>query len=275
MIVLLGTSNMIGGHDQNHTDPNTMLHSILAEELCCDVINLATPGRGVERYMSNLLYAKKKYNPVLAICELYIDRTFNNFWFPTANTMTLHKQNANTINEAFVEERSSFAKDKIDHRYIQSRINRNTESKKDMQEFAKKNALAESVPVGKLLSNYRESCVYIDEDYLCALRTIDAMCCVDTLADILGIHILYVALFEPAVAFNQQFINTLPVDRFLNRHFAIPKGVDAVLSTQCNGNYLSHDNDHFNQQAEQILIREYIAPFVDLYAGKNQIVLRN
>lgn len=268
MIALLGTSNMLGGHDQHGADSSTMLHNILAKELCCDVVNLATPGRGSERYIGNLLYANDKYKPSVAICELYIDRSFLNFWFPTFETMALANQNAATINQAFVEERSSFGEDQIDNRYIKSRINRNTQDKKHMKQF--ENALFKTAPIEKLLLNYQQSCVYIDEEYLCALRTIDTMCSLDTLSCSLGISMLYVALFEPATEFNKPFIDTLPTDRFLNRHFDIDAGMDQVLSTRCGGNYLSYDNDHFNQEAEQILIKDFIAPFVRSYCKKNQ-----
>lgn len=271
MISLLGTSNMLGGHDKSGTDSDIMLHNILAKELNCDVLNLATPGRGTERYISNFLYAYTKYKPSMVVCELYIDRSFSNFWFPTSDTTSLFNESAEIINQSFIEERSSFKKDEIDNRYIKSRINRNTENKKHLNEF--KNAIFHITSIERLLEYYKKSCVYIDEEHLCGLRTVDTMYSLETISQSLGINIMYVALFGPAIEFNKPFIDTLPPDRFLNNYFKIPNGIDKVLSTKCNGNYLSFDNDHFNEKADRLLVKDFIAPFVKEFALKNHIQL--
>lgn len=271
MIGMLGTSNMLGGHDQNGSDPNTMLHNMLSNELGCDVLNLSTPGRAVERYAQNLLYAHNKYKPSLFICELFIDRSFNNFWFPTDSTMSLIKENAETIHQSFIEERFSWKEDRIDNRYIKSRINRNTQNTKNLTNFQE--CLFQIEPIDKLLDYYKKSCVYIDDEYLCSIRTIDTMFHLELLAKSLGIDILYLALFEPAIAFNKAFIDTLPTERFLNNFYKITNGVDEILSEKCQGNHLSYDNDHFNEKADKILIKDFIAPFIKHYSEKHKIQL--
>lgn len=271
MITLLGTSNTLGGHDKNGTDPDIMLHNVLSRELNCHVLNLATPGRAVERYAQNLLYAYDKYHPSLVLCELFVERSYNNFWFPTHDTMSLIKENAEVIHQSFIEERFSWKEDRIDRRYIKSRVNRQGKNSNQLAEF--KNCLFHIEDISKLLEHYNKSCVYLDDEHLCALRTIDSMFHLELLAKHLKVNILYFALFETALEFNKQFINTIPPERFINSFYGIPRGFDEAISDRCDGKYFSHDNDHFNEKAESILIKEYIAPYLKYYSKKNQIDL--
>lgn len=271
MIVILGTSNSVGGHDKNHTDPDIMLHRLLGHELGCKVLNLATPGRSTERYTPNLIYAYDKYKPSLVLCELFVERSYSNFWYPTNDTVSLSRDDAVVISQSFIEERFSWKEDRIDNRYINSRVNRNSKSKEKLEKL--KNCLFQFKDADKILEYYNKACIYLDDDNLCDVRTIESMYTLELLAKNLGINILYFSIFGPAIEYNKAFIDFLPPERLINNYYNLIDGFEKKIAEDCNGKYLSHDSDHFNERADRILIQEYIAPYVRFYAEKYQLEL--
>lgn len=272
MIVLLGTSNTVGGQDGNHRDHSIMLHNLLAEKIDCQVLNMSVPGRGTELYLENYIHACNEYNPKLFIAEIYIDRTYVNFWFPTKDIENVYYEGDKSIYNCSFEKRYSWKEPyDFDDRLQQARINRITENQEHLDKFKK--STIQWNDIKKLLDMYKTLGVYLDEDHLLAIRGIKNLINLKKLSDLIGIPVVFVSYGQPAIDFNRPFIESLNKDEYLNSWCELESGIIEWSEQKLQGNHFSHDNDHLNQQADRLSVDELFVPFIKNYMNKNHITL--
>lgn len=272
MIVILGTSNTVGGQDDNHQNSKIMLHKLLSDQLKCEVLNLSVPGRGTELYLENYIHACKEYNPKLFIAEIYIDRTYINFWFPTKDIENIFREGKESIYNCVFEKRYSWKEScDIDDRIRQIRINRITENQEHLNKF--KNSIVQWNDIKKLLNMYKTLGVYLDEDYLLAIRGIRNLINLKKLSELMKVPILFVSYGQPAIEFNEPFIESLDKDHYLNFWCELKSGIIEWADQKLQGRHFSYDNDHLNQVADRLSVDELFVPFIKNYTNKYRILL--
>lgn len=273
MIVILGTSNTVGGQDGEHRNSKIMLHKLLSDQLGCDVLNLSVPGRGSELYLENYIYACKEHNPKLFIAEIYIDRTYVNFWFPNKEIeKLLLEDDIDTIYNSSLEKRYSWKEQEIDYRLQSSRINRITNDPSHLEKF-QKNCTIQWHSIEKILEMYKTVSIYLDEDYLLALRSIKNLLNLKKLSEITKIPVLFVSYGMPAIELNEPFVKTLNQDEYLNSFHNLPSGIIEWTEEKLKGKHFSFDNDHLNQAADQLSVDKLFVPFIKNYVTKYNIKL--
>jgi hypothetical protein len=272
MIVILGTSNTVGGQDEEHKNSEIMIHNLLSKQLGCEILNLSVPGRGTELYLENYIYACNEYNPKLFIAEIYIDRTYVNFWFPTKEIENLLLEGKiDEIYQSSLEKRYSWKEQEIDYRLQLSRINRITKNTIHLEKFQNCNIKWHSIE--KLLEMYKTVSVYLDEDYLLALRSTKNLINLKKLSEITKIPVLFVSYGMPAIEFNESFVKNLNQDEYLNYFHNLPSGIIEWAEEKLKGKHFSFDNDHLNKTADQLSVDELFVPFIKNYIKKHNIKL--
>jgi hypothetical protein len=272
MIVILGTSNTVGGQDEEHKNPKIMIHNLLAKKLNCDVLNLSVPGRGSELYLENYVYACSEYDPKLFIVEIFIDRTFCNFSFPTEDTQHIFLENdIEKIYNCNREKRFSWKDSEIDFRIADTRINRISDNKIHLKKF--QNCTIQWNSIEKILEMYRTVSIYLDEDYLLGLRSTKNLLNLQSLSKLLKIPILFLAYGSPAIDYNKPFVSRLNKDEYLNLFHGLPSGMIEWAEYRLKGNHFSWDNDHLNRLADELTVDELLLPFIENYIKKYNIIL--
>ena len=266
MIVFMGSSFTRGGWAQTIDHAGLFLSKIVQDMSGYATVNLATPCHGSERYLSSFLYACKYYKPKLFFVETASDRSGGYFYIDNTRSEEISKASPAEINE-FFHSHGITNGGRHDFR-IQSFSNPDSEHVKTITKTS-------NVYINrkKLLDSFNYVRVCNDSAAIAHYKTINNYVSLETLSEIANIPVLYYSFSNDETKSCERFLkDSVPSDRYLNRFHKLPASVRDYANEQLNGKHLS-DDSHHNYDADLLVAKNLIIPFIENYCEKNNIEL--
>lgn len=259
MIVFMGSSYTRGGWSNEE-----FLSSIVQRLSGFKTVNLAKPCHGSEQYLSSFLYACEKYQPKLFFVETVSDRSGRYFYVPNETLDNINEKSPEYINQMFntygIENGG-----RHDFR-IQSFSDPKSERIADIMKTCK-----EPIKVKRCLDYFNYSRILSDADAVRYYKTNNNFMSLEILSKLTQIPVLYYD-FEGESIFCKEFIdNHVNADRHLNQFHNISYVRD-YMNIKLNGKHLA-DDCHHNHEADLLVAKDLIIPFIKNYCDNNNIIL--
>lgn len=277
MIVLLGSSYTRGAWGDHMDQPSAFIHTMLADALQCDVVNMSIPGLGSEVFVDAYINAVDKYKPSLFIAELVEDRSRRMMYLPTDTSHAISTQPADIIYDMSFQYGMP-GMDYNENQMDQYRIHGAAVALKSFDKRMIRNQrMFDSCHVqgigyslNTLLDWSNILNVFYDSDSLDTIRTITNFISLEKLSKLVGIPVLYYR-YNQTLQYESK-LHMHIADRYLNSWHGLTIGTNEWANIKMQGRHLA-DHTHLNKEADMLVINELVVPFIKDYAAKNDIVL--
>ncbi len=257
MIVLLGSSYTRGAWGDHMDQPDAMLHSLLSDELGCDVANMSMPGHGSEQFVDAYVYACDRWRPRLFLAELVEDRSLRLLSIPNDTTQFIASGSQDYIYEMGFQYG-------IPHQpYVTSlmeqyHIHNGAGDDPSEHEIMSRSTI-NGFGLNEVLDWVNRVRIFHEEDSLRLIRSVRNFSSLEKLSSIVGIPVLYYRHThwkdieaKMAVTFG---------DRYMNGWHGLSTGVADWANAKLNGQHLA-DHAHLNRKADQLVVRDLMVPFI-------------
>jgi hypothetical protein len=265
MLIFMGSSFTRGGWTQTEEHTELFLSKIVQDISGYTTINLATPCHGSEKYLSSFLYACKHYKPKLFFVETASDRSGGYFYVPNMLSNEISNSSPSEINHMFNTYGIANG-GKHDFR-LQGFSDPNSKRTKAVLETC-----SDPVDSKKLLNSFNYVRVFNESGTIKYYKTNNNYVSLEMLSELTNIPVLYYS-YNNETQFCRQFLKDyIPTDRYLNEFHKLPADVIDYASEQLNGKHLA-DDCHHNYNADLLVAKNLIIPFIKNYCEKNSVSL--
>lgn len=277
MIVLLGSSYTRGAWGDHMDQPAAFVHTMLANELQCDVVNMSIPGSGSEKFVDAYIHAVDKYNPSLFLAELVEDRSGYMLYLPNAVSQSIADQSAGSIHDHSFQyglPNSDYVENCMEaYRIHYATIALPSTSKlliRNQRMFNDCYIRNNEYNMHTLLDWMNTLNVFHQSGPLQLMRTVTHFMSLEKLSKLTGIPVLYYS-YHQTLNYEAKLISHIQ-DRHMNTWHSMSDGTCQWANNKLNGQHLA-DNTHLNKQADELVIKELTAPFIKYYATTHNIIL--
>lgn len=266
MIVLLGSSYTRGAWGDHMDQPDAMLHSLLSKELGCDVVNMGMPGHGSEQFVNAYVYACDRWKPALFLAELVEDRSLRLLNIPNDTTHRIASEEPNRIYEM------SFQHGLPGQPYVTSlmenyHIHNGAGDDPSEHEIMETSTIS-GFGLNEVLDWFNRIRMFHEEESLQLIRSIRNFVSLERLSSIVGVPVVYYRHTHWRDI--EHKISNGFGDRYLNAWHGLDTGVADWANRKLDGRHLA-DHAHLNLEADRLVVRELMAPFIRHHLSKNGV----
>jgi hypothetical protein len=277
MIVLLGSSYTRGAWGEHMNDPSAFVHTMLADALQCQVANMSITGSGSETFVDAYIHAIDKYNPSLFIAELVEDRSRHMMYLTNDVSQSISEQSAETIHDMSFQygiQHEPYTENQIEEYRIHNGVcvlkSYDKLRAKTQRMFDDCYIRGHGHTLCTLLDWINTLNAFHHSKQLNLMRTIKHFMSLEKLSKIAGVPVLYYRYNETLG--HESKLRSHINGRYLNSWHNINVGTQEWANTRMQGMHLA-DHTHLNKQADELVIKELMVPFIKHYATANNITL--
>ncbi len=266
MIVLLGSSYTRGAWGKDRDDPDAMLHTMLSKSLGCDVINMATPGYGSERFVDDYIYACKRFAPRLFLAEMVEDRSMRWLKVPNETTKHISSMDADAIYDMNFQRghpREPYVTSDMDRYQI---YNGGGDDPQDTEIMS--GSFIQGFKLKELLRGLNNVRLFHEHETLWLMRTVKNFVSFEDLSSMVGVPVLYYKHTDYS-DISVKLRDRLG-DRFMNRWHGFEHGVSALADRRFGGKHLA-DGIHLTRDADHMVVNELMVPFINHHLTTSSI----
>ena len=226
-----------------------------------DFINLANPGHGSEHYLENIIYLKQKFNVEKILIESYLDQRNAKIFLSVDNIQRMFfdtgvkykylsiKENIDEIEKRYTNKNSMSATPWPNNPELENKLYRYADSKEDEISWA---TVQQRISDDYIINGFLGIMNIYKSIQLCNLLNIKPYLWMPT-GPGPGPGEIVTRLMNETCMF-AQYLNDL-----VKQH----KGMIPYFESKYDRNNVHCDNAHLNDQYQEILVRDYLIPFIE------------